>query len=82
MGEFIAGIIFEIVGQVIFTLVGYLLGYPGAALRWFISRTWKSQKSFQAFVDDGNLLNGLVFILACGLLIFGLYQLGNLKVFS
>lgn len=32
--------------------------YPGAAIRWLISRLWNSKKTFKEFAEDDAYLNG------------------------
>ncbi len=58
MGEFI----FEIILQLIFI-------YPGAAIRWTISRLWKSEKTFKEFVNDDYYMNGGIGLMTLGLII-------------
>lgn len=46
-------VIFEI-------LVNIVLAYPGAFIRWLISRLWKSEKSLKEFSRDAMELNAII----------------------
>jgi fluoride ion exporter CrcB/FEX len=62
MGE----IIIEIVGEIILM---FLFNYPGAGVRWLISRLWGSKKTFKDFAKGDIYLNGSVGIITMAILI-------------
>ena len=47
--------------------------YPGALLRWSISRLWRSKRSFKDFIEDDAYMNGTIGILFLGLIIWGFF---------
>lgn len=62
----------EILFEIIFMLI---LRYPGARIRWLISRLWKSKKTYKEFLDDTVELNaivGFLFFIIIFILIFSL----------
>jgi hypothetical protein len=48
-------------------LLGILV-YPGAAIRWLLSRLWGSKKTFKEFTKDDYYLNGMTGLITLGLL--------------
>ena len=38
----------------------YIFRYPGAGIRWLVSRLWRSKKTFKEFVQDDFYTNGLI----------------------
>lgn len=51
--------------EIIFEVIVYaLFQYPGAAIRWAVSRLWGSDKSFKEFLNDSMEFNGAIGILA------------------
>jgi len=52
--------IFQMLFEVFFM---WILMYPGAGLRWLISRLWKSKKTFKDFLDDSLEANAIAIIL-------------------
>lgn len=57
---------FEIIFE--FLLI-WLLIYPGAGVRWLISRLWKSKKPFKDFVNEDGYMNGSIGLMTLGLII-------------
>ncbi|MCF1422086.1 hypothetical protein [Mangrovimonas futianensis] len=49
---------------IIEVIVYALFQYPGAAIRWAVSRLWGSDKSFKEFLNDDMDFNGAIGILA------------------
>ncbi|WP_162052714.1 hypothetical protein [Pontibacter pamirensis] len=39
-------------------IIYFIFMYPGAAIRWLISRLWNSKKTFKEFAEDDAYLNG------------------------
>ncbi|TQI71172.1 hypothetical protein JM79_2099 [Gramella sp. Hel_I_59] len=47
--------------EIIFeTIVILILRYPGAAIRWSITRLWSSDKKFKEFLKEDAFINGVV----------------------
>ena len=67
-----ADAILEIVGEFILMV---LFNYPGAGVRWLISRLWGSKKTFKDFAKGDWYLNGTVGILTMTLIIVLIYYL-------
>ncbi|MCM4161778.1 hypothetical protein DHB64_17990 [Antarcticibacterium sp. W02-3] len=44
-------------------LIIILFRYPGAGLRWAVSRLWKSDKTFKDFLIDDAYINGTIGLL-------------------
>jgi len=56
--------------EVIFeTLIILIFRYPGAGLRWAVSRLWKSKKTFKDFLEEDSYINGIIGLLVIGLTI-------------
>ena len=53
-------------------LIG-LLVFPGALIRWTISRLWRSKRKLKEFLDDDAYLNGTIGILVLGFIIWGFF---------
>ena len=50
--------------EAIFEMIIILIfSYPGASFRWFISRFWKSKKTFKEFLKDDSYMNGIIGLL-------------------
>jgi hypothetical protein len=53
--------------ELIFTeIILYFIEYPGAAVRWAVSRLWSSKKTYKQFLESGRFLN---FILGFGIFV-------------
>ena len=44
-------------------LIIILFRYPGAGLRWVVSRLWKSDKTFKDFLNEDAYINGTIGLL-------------------
>ena len=44
-------------------LIIILFRYPGAGLRWAVSRLWKSDKTFKDFLNEEAYINGTIGLL-------------------
>ena len=56
--------------EIIFeSLTILILRYPGAGIRWLISRMWKSKKNFKKFLNDDSYINGIVSLLFITLIV-------------
>ena len=44
-------------------LIIILFRYPGAGLRWAVSRLWKSDKTFKDFLNEDAYINGTIGLL-------------------
>lgn len=47
----------EFIGEII---IMFVFNYPGAGIRWLISRLWGSKKTFKQYVDGDIYTNGLI----------------------
>lgn len=60
-------------GEIILELILlWLFIYPGAAIRWAVSRSWGSKKTFKEFLKDDQYLNGWVGLMTV-LFVFALF---------
>ncbi|RBP27042.1 hypothetical protein DFR65_11220 [Oceanihabitans sediminis] len=47
--------------EIIFEAVIILIfRYPGAGIRWLLSRIWNSKKEFKDFLKDEPYVNGII----------------------
>ena len=62
--------------EIIFeTIIILILQYPGAGIRWFISRLWKSDKNFKEFLKEDAFINGIFSLLFIAAIIVGINKL-------
>jgi hypothetical protein len=62
--------------EVIFeTIIILIFRYPGAGIRWLVSRIWNSNKNFKDFLKDDSYLNGIIGLLFLALVIFSIRQI-------
>ncbi|MDR6301900.1 hypothetical protein GGR31_002575 [Mesonia maritima] len=45
------------------TIIILIFRYPGAGIRWLISRIWKSNKKFKEFLNEDSYTNGIIALL-------------------
>lgn len=58
--------------EIIFeTIVILILRYPGAAIRWSITRLWNSDKKFKEFLKEDAFINGIVSLIFIALIAVG-----------
>ena len=59
--------------EIIFeTIIILILRYPGAGIRWLISRLWKSDKRFKEFLKEDAFINGVVSLLIIAVIVVGI----------
>ena len=60
-------VIFETLSLLVFS-------YPGAGIRWLVSRLWNSKKTFKEFNEDNTELNGVlgIFVIATPIILYNL----------
>lgn len=59
-------------------LIIILFRYPGAGLRWAVSRLWKSDKTFKDFLNEDAYINGTIGLLFLAAIVIVLLTLtGN-----
>jgi hypothetical protein len=59
--------------EIIFeTIIILILRYPGAGIRWLISRLWKSDKRFKEFLKEDAFINGVVSLLIIAAIVIGI----------
>ncbi|MBW1296712.1 hypothetical protein [Aquimarina litoralis] len=53
-------------------LIIYIFSYPGASIVWFISRLWKSKKTYKEILHDNIEINGVIglFVIAIPVILF------------
>ena len=56
-------------------LIIILFRYPGAGLRWAVSRLWKSDKTFKDFLNDDAYINGTIGLLFLAAIVIGVLTL-------
>jgi len=62
--------------EIIFeTIIILILRYPGAGIRWLISRLWKSDKKFNEFLKEDAFINGVVSLLIIAAIVFGINKI-------
>ena len=52
-----------IIDIIIEFIIVFIFRYPGAGIRWLISRIWNSKKKFSDFLNDAIYLNAIVALL-------------------
>lgn len=62
--------------EIIFEAVIILIfRYPGAGIRWLLSRIWNSKKEFKDFLKDEPYVNGIIWLLVLALIILSITQI-------
>ena len=57
------------------TIIILIFRYPGAGIRWLVSRTWHSNKRFKDFLKDDSYMNGIIGLLFLALIILSVSQI-------
>ena len=66
--------------EIIFeTIIILIFRYPGAGIRWLISRIWKSNKKFKDFLKEDAYLNGITGLLVLALIIILITYINSKK---
>ena len=66
--------------EIIFeTIIILLFRYPGAGIRWLVSKIWKSNKSFKEFLEGDSYINGIVGLLFLALIIISITYINSIK---
>ena len=61
------------------TIIILIFRYPGAGMRWLISRIWKSNKKFKDFLKEDAYLNGIIGLLVLALIIILITYINSKK---
>tara|TARA_R110002050_G_scaffold145456_1_gene270961 strand:- start:372 stop:575 length:204 start_codon:yes stop_codon:yes gene_type:complete len=61
------------------TIIILIFRYPGAGIRWLISRIWKSNKKFKEFLKEDSYLNGIIGLLVLALIIISITYINSKK---
>ena len=61
------------------TIIILIFRYPGAGIRWLISRIWKSNKKFKEFLKEDSYLNGTIGLLVLALIIISITYINSKK---
>ena len=61
------------------TIIILIFRYPGAGIRWLISRIWKSNKKFKEFLKEDSYLNGIIGLLVLALIIVSITYINSKK---